>query len=42
MSDSEVDDQALAGMYYADGHVRFYHGGLFRRGLRLCVTPAPP
>ncbi len=28
MSGAEVDDQALAGLYYADGHVRVYHGGL--------------
>ena len=28
MSGSEVDDQALSGLYYADGHVRVYHGGL--------------
>ena len=28
MNGSEVDDQALAGLYYADGHVRVYHGGL--------------
>ena len=28
MSGSQEDDQALAGLYYADGHVRVYHGGL--------------
>ncbi len=36
MGDSEVDDQALAGLYYADGPVRVYHGGFFLRGWRLC------
>lgn len=28
MAGAEVEDQALAGLYYADGHVRVYHGGL--------------
>ena len=28
MSGSQVEDEALAGLYYADGHVRVYHGGL--------------
>ncbi len=28
MSGSPVDDPALVGLYYADGHVRVYHGGL--------------
>jgi hypothetical protein len=28
MAGVEVEDQALAGLYYADGHVRVYHGGL--------------
>lgn len=28
MAGSEVDDQGLAGLYYADGHVRVYHGEL--------------
>ncbi len=28
MAGSEVEDEALAGLYYADGHVRVYHGGL--------------
>lgn len=28
MGGSEVEDEALAGLYYADGHVRVYHGGL--------------
>jgi hypothetical protein len=28
MAGSEVEEQALAGLYYADGHVRVYHGGL--------------
>jgi hypothetical protein len=28
MAGSEVDDPGLAGLYYADGHVRVYHGGL--------------
>ncbi len=28
MAGSEVDDPALVGLFYADGHVRVYHGGL--------------
>jgi hypothetical protein len=43
MAGSEVDDPALAGLYYADGHVRVYHGGLtalprrYMSRLRLCL-----
>lgn len=27
MAGAELDHQALVGLYYADGHVRVYHGG---------------
>jgi hypothetical protein len=43
MAGSEADDPALAGLYYADGHVRVYHGGLtalprrYLSRLRLCL-----
>jgi len=43
MAGSEVDDPELAGLYYADGHVRVYHGGLtalprrYLTRLRLCL-----
>jgi hypothetical protein len=43
MSSKEADDPDLAGLYYADGHVRVYHGGLtalprrYLSRLRLCL-----
>jgi len=43
MASKEADDPDLAGLYYADGHVRVYHGGLtalprrYLSRLRLCL-----
>lgn len=43
MAGSDQEDPALAGLYYADGHVRVYHGGLtalprrYLSRLRLCL-----
>jgi len=43
MAGTEAEDPALAGLYYADGHVRVYHGGLselprrYVSRLRLCL-----
>lgn len=43
MKGAEVEDPELAGLYYADGHVRVYHGGLtqlprrYMARLRLCL-----